>query len=84
MTPVYKRPQCVTTPVCVKYFTTLVQDYNKEVIKMKDLNSYSKQELIEIIQAYNNYIIDFYDDHDCDSCPVCLDEFIDNDLEFYI
>ena len=51
---------------------------------MKNLNSYSKQELIKIIQAYNNYIIDFYDDHDCDSCPVCLNEFIDNDLEFYI
>ena len=51
---------------------------------MKDLNSYSKQELIKIIQAYNNYIIDFYDEHDCDSCPVCLNEFIDNDLEFYI
>lgn len=51
---------------------------------MKDLNRYSKQELIKIIQAYNNYIIDFYDEHDCDSCPVCLNEFIDNDLEFYI
>lgn len=52
---------------------------------MKNLNSYSKQELIQIIRAYDRYIIEFYDDHDCmDDCPVCLDEFIDNDLEFYM
>lgn len=70
-------------PACVFKNPTLVQDI-KEVIKMKNLNSYSKQELIKIIQAYNNYIIDFYDEHDCDGCPVCLNEFIDNDLEFYM
>ena len=51
---------------------------------MNNLNSYSKQELIQIIRAYDRYITEFYDDHDCDSCPVCLNEFIDNDLEFYM
>ena len=51
----------------------------------KDLNEYTKDELIQIIRAYDRYIIEFYDDHDCiGDCPVCLDEFIDNDLEFYI
>lgn len=52
----------------------------------KDLNEYTKDELIQIIRAYDRYIIEFYDDHDCISgdYPVCLDEFIDNDLEFYI
>ena len=50
----------------------------------ENLNSYSKQELIQIIRAYDRYIIEFYDDHDCDSCPVRLNEFIDNDLEFYM
>lgn len=52
----------------------------------KDLNEYTKDELIQIIRAYDRYIIEFYDDHDCigGDYPVCLDEFIDNDLEFYI
>lgn len=52
----------------------------------KDLNEYTKDELIQIIRAYDRYIIEFYDDHDCigSDYPVCLDEFIDNDLEFYI
>lgn len=52
----------------------------------ENLNSYSKQELIQIIRAYDRYIIEFYDDHDCigDCPPVCLNEFIDNDLEFYM
>ena len=51
----------------------------------KDLNEYTKDELIQIIRAYDCYIIEFYDDHDCSGdYPVCLDEFIDNDLEFYI
>lgn len=51
----------------------------------ENLNSYSKQELIQIIRAYDRYIIEFYDDHDCTGdCPVCLNEFIDNDLEFYM
>lgn len=52
---------------------------------MKNLNNYSKQELIQIIRAYDCYITEFYDDHDCTGdYPVCLDEFIDNDLEFYM
>lgn len=52
----------------------------------KDLNEYTKNELIQIIRAYDRYIIEFYDDHDYigGDYPVCLDEFIDNDLEFYI
>lgn len=51
----------------------------------KSLDSYSKQELIQIIRAYDRYIGDFCDDHDCiGDYPVCLNEFIDNDLEFYI
>ena len=55
--------------------------------RFKGGDSYERFEQLfktRIIQAYNNYIIDFYDEHDCDSCPVCLNEFIDNDLEFYI
>lgn len=51
----------------------------------KLLNDYSKQELINIIQAYDNYVIEFPEDHDCSGdYPVCLREFIDNDLEFYV
>ena len=52
---------------------------------MKNLEEYTKDEVIQIIRAYDRYIIEFYDDHDCvNDYPVCLDEFIDNDLEFYI
>lgn len=77
---------CVRTPTRVCQNPALVQDLFKEVIVTKEnLNSYSKQDLIQIIRAYDRYIIEFYDEHDCmGDCPVCLDEFIDNDLEFYM
>ena len=47
------------------------------------LNKYSKQELIQIIICYDQYIQEWYETHD-EGCPVCLAEFIDNDLEFYL
>ena len=46
------------------------------------MEKYSKQELINIITAYNQYIIDWYETHE-EGCPACIYEFIDNDYEFY-
>lgn len=46
------------------------------------LKDYSKQELLQIIRAYDKYIIDWYETHD-EGCPVCVDEFLVNDYEFY-
>lgn len=46
------------------------------------LNKYSKQELIKIITAYDQYVQLFYEDHeDFDMVPVCLAEFIDNEYQ---
>lgn len=46
---------------------------------MEILNKYSKQELIQIIKCYNQYIIDWFLDecHEEGEEPVCVQEFID-------
>lgn len=47
-----------------------------------DFNKYSKQELIKIMTAYDEYIQNFYEDLvDTDMCPVCIREFIDNEYQ---
>lgn len=46
---------------------------------MKDLNKYSKKDLIQIIKCYDQYIADWFLDecHDDGEEPVCIQEFID-------
>ena len=40
-------------------------------------NQLTKRELVDVICAYNDYIVEFFETHD-DSCePVCFCEFYD-------
>lgn len=48
-----------------------------------ELNEYTKPELIDIIVAYNKYVMTFYEEHDEGSHPVCIYEFIDNEYQCY-
>ena len=47
------------------------------------LNNYSKQELIQIIKCYDQYLQDWLDDecHDEGQEPICIYEFIDNEYQ---
>lgn len=38
-----------------------------------------KDELLDILVHYNNYVADFYESHDYPSQPACLMEFVNND-----
>ena len=40
-------------------------------------NQLSKRELVDVIEAYSDYIITFYEYHDKDCEPVCFYEFYD-------
>jgi len=42
------------------------------------LDKYTKEQLIDIINSYDNYIINNTDNM-VDWCPVCVAEFIDNE-----
>lgn len=47
-----------------------------------NLNKYSKKELIQILECYDRYIIEFGDNRcDLDAYPVCLAEFLDNEYQ---
>ena len=49
-----------------------------------DINNYSKQELIQIINCYDQYIQDWLDEDEdlrAGQEPVCLYEFIDNEYQ---
>jgi hypothetical protein len=41
----------------------------------------SPQELMDFIKAYDEYVQEFYENHDESSTPVCVAEFYDNDYE---
>ena len=46
------------------------------------LSSLSKESLIHLIQSYDEYLIDFSEEHGNDGCyPVCLGEFYDNEYQ---
>ena len=47
------------------------------------LNKYSKQDLIQIIKCYDQYIQDWFDDecHNDGQEPVCIYEFINNEYQ---
>lgn len=53
---------------------------------MSNFNELSKEELVELLCAYDNYIKDVVEDlplEKIDRVPVCIDEFYQNDFEFY-
>ena len=47
------------------------------------LDNYSKQELIQIIKCYDQYLQDWLDSecHDEGQAPICIYEFIDNEYQ---
>lgn len=45
---------------------------------MEDL---SREELLDFIKAYNNYIINFMEEHDIGMCPISIYEFYDNEYQ---
>ena len=55
----------------------------------KELNKLTKKELIDLIDCYDSYIIDFCDRNTghklCeDVCPCCLMEFYDNEYQIIL
>ena len=40
-----------------------------------------KEELLFFIDCYNNYIIDFFDEHEEGMQPVCIYEFFDTEFQ---
>ena len=57
-----------------------------KVYNMDLLNKLNKQELIELIKAYDEYIQDANDGDlykGGDFYPVCIDEFYNNDFEYW-
>lgn len=52
----------------------------------KELNKLTKKELINLIDTYDTYIIEFFDNNQGyklidDVCPACLMEFFDNEYQ---
>ena len=45
---------------------------------MEDL---SKEELLDLIKAYNDYVMDFMEEHDFGMCPISVYEFYDNEYQ---
>ena len=48
---------------------------------MKNLKALNKKELLSFIGYYNNYIINFYEDHEEGMEPVSVYEFFDNEYQ---
>ncbi len=49
-----------------------------------DFNELEKQELLDIIWAYDDYIINYMEEHGAckdGNCPVCLLEFVNNEYQ---
>lgn len=46
-----------------------------------DLYDYSKDELIDIMVEYNNYLMEYPETHDAGSYPISLWEFVDNEYQ---
>lgn len=46
---------------------------------MNDLKSFDKEELIDVISAYSNYVVEFYEEHDEGSQPASFKEFLEID-----
>lgn len=48
------------------------------MISLEDLD---REDLLFFIDCYNNYIVEFYDDHEEGMQPVCAYEFFDNEFQ---
>ena len=45
------------------------------------VNELDKETLIDFICQYNDYVQNFYDEHDEGSYPCCIAEFYDNEYQ---
>jgi len=48
------------------------------MINIEDLD---REDLLFLIDCYNNYIVEFYDEHEEGMCPVSIYEFFDNEFQ---
>lgn len=46
-----------------------------------NIEQLDKEDLLFLIGTYNNYIIDFYEEHDFPDVPVSVYEFLDNEFK---
>lgn len=44
----------------------------------------SKEELLDLIKAYNDYVIEFFEEHDLSMCPISVYEFYDNEYQIML
>ena len=52
---------------------------------MERFEDLSKEELLRIMRAYDKYIIEFFDDEVHEGMiPVCIEEFYDNEYNYYL
>lgn len=45
------------------------------------MENLDKEELLNFIKAYNNYVINFMEEHDFGMCPISIYEFYDNEYQ---
>lgn len=48
---------------------------------MNSLEELDREDLLFFIGCYNNYIVEFYDEHEEGMQPVCAYEFFDTDFQ---
>ena len=48
---------------------------------MNNLENLDREDLLFFIGCYNNYIVEFYDNHEKEMCPVGAYEFFDNEFQ---
>ena len=46
-----------------------------------NIEDLDREDLLILIGCYNNYVMDFYEEHDYNDTPVCVYEFLDNDYQ---
>ena len=66
----------------LQYITRVKNDVKGD--DFMDINKYSKQELIQIIKCYDQYLQDWFDEDEdlrAGQEPVCIYEFIDNEYQ---
>lgn len=44
----------------------------------------SREELLDLIKAYNDYVIEFFEEHDLGMCPISVYEFYDNEYQIML
>lgn len=45
------------------------------------MESLTKEELLELIKAYSDYVMEYYEEHDEGQYPVCVKEFYDYEYQ---